>query len=102
MEKFRTFNDFLTSLTASIDTGKDVYVFGSTNDDETDYQLFEEKNVYHYYVTFCLDFNKLQEVLHTIYNYEEDESYIIVNDLCNVETEDGLTQMKRMHIFKTP
>lgn len=103
MEKFKTFNDFLTSLTASIDTDKDVYVFGYSIDDESDYQLTEENNAYCYYVNFCLDFNKLQGVLHTIFNYEEeDESYIIVNDLFNDKTEDGFTQVKRMHIFKKP
>ena len=101
MKTFKTFEDFLKSLIASIDSDKDVYVFGHKVDEDSDYQLFDdEEDCDSYYVCFCLDFNRLQELLNTIFNYGED-NYIIVNDFYNEEVEDGFTLVKRMHIFKT-
>lgn len=102
MKTFKTFDEFLKSVIASIENDKDVYVFGYTIDEESDYQLCEEEKDDYYYVTFCLDFNKLQELLHLMHNYVED-NYIIVNDFYNEENEDGegFTMIKRMHIFKS-
>lgn len=101
MKTFRTLEEFLKSLTASIESGKDVYVFGYTIDENSDYQLYEEEKDDCYYVMKCFDFSRLQYILHTMYNYGED-NYIIVNDFYNEDDEDGegFTMIKRMHIFK--
>lgn len=102
METFKTLEEFLKSLRVSIESGKDVYVFGYTLDEDSDYQLCEEEKAYCYYVMQCFDFSRLQYILHVMYNYGED-NYIIVNDFYNEEDEDGegFTMIKRMHIFKT-
>lgn len=101
MKSLNTFDEFLKSLIDSIDSGKDVYVFGYTLEFESDYQLLDENEKYdEYYVIFCLDFNRLQELLTIAFNTDEEE-YVIVNDLYgDTNEEGGTTLIKRMHIFK--
>lgn len=101
MKKIKTFNDFLENLFNSIDSGKDVYVFGYTLESDSDFQLLDEnEDCDEYYTIFCLDFNKLQNLLHIVLNCDG-EDYIIVNDLYNEnDGELDSTLIKRMHIFK--
>lgn len=63
METFKKFDNFFESLIKSIKSGKDVYVFGYTLDEETDYQLISENNIDNYYVHWFIDLKKLQEAL---------------------------------------
>jgi hypothetical protein len=101
MKKIKTFDKFLENLFKSIESGKDVYVFGYTLEFDSDFQLLDENEDYdEYYTIFCLDFNRLQELLTITLNCD-DEDYIIINDLYNETNEEGETTLvKRMHIFK--
>lgn len=101
MKKIKTFDKFLENLFKSIESDKDVYIFGYTLEFDSDFQLLDEDEDYdEYYTIFCLDFNRLQELLTVTLN-ADDEEYMIVNDLYGDTNEEGATTLiKRIHIFK--
>lgn len=98
MKTFKNFDEFFRSLIESIDSGKDVYVFGYALEDNTDYQLKNENNIDNYYVHWCIDLKELQEKIFLIFIKGEcNENIHVVYDFVN----DGEIDYPRLFIFQT-
>lgn len=101
MKHFKKFDEFFNHLIDSINDGKDVYVFGYTYDDKTDYQLINEDNSNDYYVQCYVDFHQLQETL-SVYFVDERDLVITFDYINELDEEDNsIITYKRLYIFRS-